>query len=266
MLSVSKAFGANNFVRLCDYACKHGYCPIAACTCSAMGPARQSQQQRVNKAILSPARTPATAACAVLPATTDTLQIMHADMLKSPSPRRQSLLSSPPACTAGSGDGKLADLCSYTCSYGYCPIHSCTCTGTGALNVPPPTIGYSGSPLKDLKDSGLCNFACSRGHCPIDACSGVPGCCFFCLVRSIASLEVLEIVDDYRFVNQYDRQGGDIYDKHLFITGPATRLQPRSRKSKTSWDAVLSGGRGAKVLDIEGIWPKASPLALSIAS
>ena len=43
----------------------------------------------------------------------------------------------PDACTSGVGDGGLCGLCGFSCNFGFCPIHSCTCTSTGALQVPP---------------------------------------------------------------------------------------------------------------------------------
>ncbi|GFF26046.1 mutanase Pc12g07500 [Aspergillus lentulus] len=76
----------------------------------------------------------------------------------------------PPACTGGHGDGGFAGLCSFACNYGYCPIHTCTCTSTGALVESPPTTDVVGS-SNIGPDNGLCAWACSHGYCPSGACS-----------------------------------------------------------------------------------------------
>lgn len=80
----------------------------------------------------------------------------------------------PDACTSGVGEGGLGGLCSFSCNFGFCPIHSCTCTSTGALHVPPgasDTITGKADPSVDERTYGpLCEFACSRGYCPEGAC------------------------------------------------------------------------------------------------
>lgn len=53
-------------------------------------------------------------------------------------------------CSGGSGPGGLAGLCSYSCSYGYCPS-PCTCT-PGTPGTPPPLSGDRGYALLDLRD------------------------------------------------------------------------------------------------------------------
>ncbi|KAK4170847.1 glycosyl hydrolase family 71-domain-containing protein [Triangularia setosa] len=67
-------------------------------------------------------------------------------------------------------------LCSYACNFGFCPSNICTCTQTGALNVPPPkirdTVGSSLNPK--VNDWGLCDFACPRGYCPEGSCNQRP--------------------------------------------------------------------------------------------
>ncbi|KKK24697.1 hypothetical protein ARAM_003767 [Aspergillus rambellii] len=69
-------------------------------------------------------------------------------------------------CTAGSGPGALASLCSYSCNVGYCPIHNRTCTATGPLNVP-AAANTSINGLSTIgANSGLCHFACEWGYCP----------------------------------------------------------------------------------------------------
>lgn len=62
-------------------------------------------------------------------------------------------------------------LCSWACGYGFCPIHSCFCTRTGPLNLPPPKVVVSGVKSHFGNDNGLCQFACSHGFCPTPECS-----------------------------------------------------------------------------------------------
>ncbi|TGJ66007.1 hypothetical protein EYR41_009936 [Orbilia oligospora] len=78
-------------------------------------------------------------------------------------------------CTAGMGSGNYAGLCSFCCSYGYCPPGPCTCSAWGVPPQAPPASGYDGKPAPGLDDSylGLCSFACSHGYCPSTACARV---------------------------------------------------------------------------------------------
>lgn len=77
---------------------------------------------------------------------------------------------------SGTGVGNIGGLCGYACPYGYCPIHSCTCTLQGVLNPPLPITSGAGTAVPgedpEIYD-GLCNFACSRGYCPSGACEYV---------------------------------------------------------------------------------------------
>ncbi|KAJ5936332.1 carbohydrate-binding module family 24 protein [Penicillium verhagenii] len=76
----------------------------------------------------------------------------------------------PDTCTAGSGNGAFAGLCSYACNVGYCPIHNCTCTATGPLNLPQTTnTSFIGASTVG-PDNGLCNFACECVYCPSPTC------------------------------------------------------------------------------------------------
>lgn len=46
---------------------------------------------------------------------------------------------------------------------GFCPMHVCTCTSFGTLNIPAPTIlKYEGETTDGSKDHGLCKFTCER--------------------------------------------------------------------------------------------------------
>ncbi|KAK0117589.1 hypothetical protein ONS95_011925 [Cadophora gregata] len=75
-------------------------------------------------------------------------------------------------CTAGSGAGNFAGLCSFVCSYGYCPIGACYCTAMGAQKTLPKSLGIVGYPVAGLSPSydGLCAFACNYGYCPKGVC------------------------------------------------------------------------------------------------
>jgi hypothetical protein len=80
-------------------------------------------------------------------------------------------------CIEGVGVGNYAGLCSFACSYGYCPLGACTCTRMGK-QVPLPTkedtpgFGTVGFPAEglDATYSGLCSFNCHYGFCPPGAC------------------------------------------------------------------------------------------------
>ncbi|KAF4449010.1 murein transglycosylase [Fusarium austroafricanum] len=95
--------------------------------------------------------------------------------------------SDPPTVTdPGNGNGKaciegtVADgqsdnykgLCSYTCSFNYCPPGPCKCTKYGSAQSPPASNGRKGCPASGLDDSykGLCDYTCNHGYCPSGAC------------------------------------------------------------------------------------------------
>ncbi|KAK4160430.1 glycosyl hydrolase family 71-domain-containing protein, partial [Cladorrhinum sp. PSN259] len=171
--------GVGNFAGLCDFSCHYGYCPIGACTCTAIGPqvTRPGPETPGYGVIGYPAEglsASYSGLCSFVcnygwcPAgVCGTTQ--HTPVV----PKVSEFL--PSACTSGTGAGDLEGLCSYSCNYGFCPMHSCTCTGQGALNLPPATKGLSGrgDPDND-KDpfiyDDLCDFACSRGYCPPGPC------------------------------------------------------------------------------------------------
>lgn len=75
-------------------------------------------------------------------------------------------------CIGGTGNGDLADLCSFTCSYGACPSESCICTAVGTTAATLPDwldIVACAAPGLDAKYGPLCAFACNYGYCP-DTC------------------------------------------------------------------------------------------------
>lgn len=75
-------------------------------------------------------------------------------------------------CIAGTGSDNYVGLCSFCCTYGYCPAGPCTCTEYGDPVPSPPSTGARGAPLVGEDDSylGLCSFACDHGYCPPTAC------------------------------------------------------------------------------------------------
>lgn len=76
------------------------------------------------------------------------------------------------ACVEGKGAYDFNDLCSFTCSYGYCPVGACTCERMGVARKLPNATGTIGYPAegKDANYQGLCSFACNYGHCPSKTC------------------------------------------------------------------------------------------------
>jgi hypothetical protein len=66
----------------------------------------------------------------------------------------------------------LRELCSFTCSLGYCPIHLCLCTSYGALVLPdsstqiPDVVEFEVN-TNNTDQMALCSWSCSiGGYCP----------------------------------------------------------------------------------------------------
>lgn len=80
-------------------------------------------------------------------------------------------------CVKGFGANNFDGLCSYTCSYGYCPEAACVCTHFGPQPTVPPVTKPPGYPLPGASPAyiGLCSYACSRDYCPPTACGRVDG-------------------------------------------------------------------------------------------
>ncbi|KZF20787.1 carbohydrate-binding module family 24 protein [Xylona heveae TC161] len=78
-------------------------------------------------------------------------------------------------CIEGTGANNFAGLCSFTCTYGYCPVGACVCTAMGAQRELPDATGVKGYPIEgeDASYGGLCSFACNYGYCPEGACGTV---------------------------------------------------------------------------------------------
>lgn len=81
-------------------------------------------------------------------------------------------------CIEGTAPGapEFADLCEFTCKYGYCPPGACYCSNMGAQREKPdsdtPGYGTKGYPAEGMSSSyeGLCAFACDLGFCPSAYC------------------------------------------------------------------------------------------------
>ncbi|KAI5249601.1 glycoside hydrolase [Aureobasidium subglaciale] len=85
--------------------------------------------------------------------------------------------SSSSFCTAGTGEGNLAGLCSFSCNYGFCPSNACKCTQRGnQINAPAAstTLGFPVAGQDVALYSALCEFTCSHGYCPSGACTSDP--------------------------------------------------------------------------------------------
>lgn len=68
------------------------------------------------------------------------------------------------ACTAGTGAGDFAGICSVVCKYNYCPPTACVCTRIGELITEPKITGDKGHALADPNYEGLCNWAYDHGY------------------------------------------------------------------------------------------------------
>ncbi len=77
-----------------------------------------------------------------------------------------------PVCVAGMADGAYADLCSFSCYYGFCPPEICTCTQAGTAGPSPPALtSMVGGPIAGTTDYGLCQWTCAHGNCPSNLCT-----------------------------------------------------------------------------------------------
>lgn len=82
-----------------------------------------------------------------------------------PAKTAPSIFNADQVCVAGFGIDNYAGLCSFACSYGYCPIGSCTCTKIGTDPVRPVAKNVHACPAPGLDGSylGLCDMACNYG-------------------------------------------------------------------------------------------------------
>ncbi|KAL7817948.1 carbohydrate-binding module family 24 protein [Trichoderma aethiopicum] len=93
-----------------------------------------------------------------------------------PSKTSSAAPSDPTNCNGGTvapgESGNFTGLCSFACSYGYCPVGPCVCTSFGQAPAPPSGDGRDGCPIagEPSSYSGLCSFTCSHGYCPEGAC------------------------------------------------------------------------------------------------
>jgi hypothetical protein len=66
-----------------------------------------------------------------------------------------------------------ADLCVFSCGYGFCPESLCTCTEKGDLEDL-PEAKFDGDIdawlPNDVDITRLCTFGCKYGYCPEDVC------------------------------------------------------------------------------------------------
>lgn len=88
-----------------------------------------------------------------------------------------SIAVTPPAthetvCINGTGLDAFQGLCSFACSYAYCPSGACRCTKMGKARTQPKATGVKGYPVagEDSNYSGLCMFSCNFGYCPPERC------------------------------------------------------------------------------------------------
>lgn len=164
--------GVNDFVELCEFTCKYGYCPEGACTATNKG---EQREQPDPTGVIGYPLEGESGAFTGLCAFACNLGYCPEDRCGPEEKPTYEGSVSPfvaAACTKGTGSGNLVGLCDYSCNWGFCPIHVCTCTATGPLNLPTPeqdpTITKA-STTDGTLDYGLCTFACTRGYCP-DPC------------------------------------------------------------------------------------------------
>lgn len=173
--------GANDFAGMCAFSCSYGYCPIGACVCLAMGTERKKPPYTGVVAFPVAGRSADYSGLCSFNCNLGKIgdkgcpsDICGTAEAPLAIPTVSPFL--PFTCTGGQGPPGWEGLCSYACNFGFCPSNICTCTQTGALNVPPPkirdTVGSSLNPK--INDWGLCDFACPRGYCPEGSCNQRP--------------------------------------------------------------------------------------------
>jgi hypothetical protein len=169
--------GAYNFNGLCGFSCKYGYCPIGACTCTALGALVEGPNATYPNGYRLPGEDASYSGLCSFDCSHGYCPDTACGTVSAPlSTPTVSDFSPPPACIGGSGEDNLAGLCSFSCQYGYCPINACNCTAEGPLTLAPTTVAVVGTPTPGEDPaiySGLCSFACEHGYCPAGACGTV---------------------------------------------------------------------------------------------
>ena len=130
--------GANNFAGLCGFACRYGYCPLGACTCTRMGTGYEPPNATgVIGYPIAGEDASYSGLCAFdcnlgyCPENAcGTVEVPLSTPTVSP--------FLPPACVSGAGEGNLAGLCDFGCVHGFCPMNACTCTGQGGAECHGP--------------------------------------------------------------------------------------------------------------------------------
>ncbi|CZS72048.1 unnamed protein product [Fusarium graminearum] len=99
------------------------------------------------------------------------LQEFTADDFNAPPDRPESGTG----CIAGNDNTiDSADLCFFSCNYGFCPSSLCTCYEKGPVKKLPgkTTQGeFISHDLISVDMNRLCKFACKYGYCPEDVCT-----------------------------------------------------------------------------------------------
>ncbi|KAL3428483.1 mutanase [Phlyctema vagabunda] len=171
-----KGVGAGNFNGLCDFTCYYGYCPVAACVCTALGKANTKPTSTGVKGFPAQGLDVTYEGLCDFACNLGYCPPSACGTVKYPLIIPTVSPFTPPGCTSGVGDGNLGGLCSFACNFGHCPIHSCKCTSTGPLNTLPAFQNVGGYPKQGLDVElyrSLCEFSCTHGYCPSDACYSI---------------------------------------------------------------------------------------------
>lgn len=165
------------FSVLCDFTCALGYCPISACVCTEIGP--QPTLPNATGVVGYPTVNVDYEGLCAFACNYGLYPSNYCSTVEVAVPTPTISPFTSPACTAGDGLGDFSDLCSWACTYEYCPIAACTCTATGPLiDTPASTASVTASftPIPSVMAyDDLCKWTCSRGHCP-EVCSPNYGC------------------------------------------------------------------------------------------
>ncbi|KAK2038862.1 hypothetical protein LZ31DRAFT_588081 [Colletotrichum somersetense] len=166
-----------DFARLCEFTCGYGYCPQGACHCTKLGARVERPKWKGINAFPAAGRTSDYQGLCQNACNWGFCPSAYCDTTQHPTVIATVSQFLPGACTRGemasSADPYFADLCSFSCAHGFCPIAVCYCLAQGALNLLEPTSSSDARTVDGApEDHGLCAFACARGHCPGMCASG----------------------------------------------------------------------------------------------
>jgi hypothetical protein len=123
-----KGTGTKGFTELCEFNCKHDYCPVSACLCQALGGPNTKPTALNRDGFPAKGRSENYSGLCANACNYGYCPEEYCSLTKQPTivPTVSEFL--PPACTQGTsraGFEHLVGLCTYACNFGFCPLHVC---------------------------------------------------------------------------------------------------------------------------------------------